>query len=571
MRAKTSCLVATFLLCAILPANAQRVDAYNTELTPRQVENLVLLGKVWGFTKYHHPRVTSGGADWDAELRRVLPNVLAATDRVAAAGVISTWLQPFNDFANCAPCATLRAEVHLRPEIDWIRDEGALGRQLSQLLVRAYANRSAGTRQHYVSFAPNIGNPVFENEPEYATPPLPPPDLRLVALYRFWNVIEYWFPYRDLIEEDWDGVLREFVPRLWAADNVADYQRTAIALVARAHDTHANVWNALAARPPVGTHRLPVTIRFIEDKAVVTGFANDTLGRASGLQAGDVITAMNGQRVDSLVTAWAPFYAASNQPTRLRDIARAMTQGPPGVVRIVGERAGRRFEIETPRVDAARIDRTAGLTHDLPGPTFQMLTDEVAYVKLSTVTATQTASYIGNAAAAKVLVIDIRNYPREFVVFALGRHLVASVTPFARFTQGDAANPGAFTYGQPVALQPAEPRFNGSVVILIDEVSQSQSEYTTMAFRSAPNALVVGSTTAGADGNVSPVLLPGGLRAMISGIGVFYPDRKPTQRIGIIPDLVVRPTIAGIREGRDEVLEAGVSRALGREFHLPRR
>jgi len=51
---------------------------------------------------------------------------------------------------------------------------------------------------------------------------------------------------------------------------------------------------------------------------------------------------------------------------------------------------------------------------------------------------------------------------------------------------------------------------------------------------------------------------------MISGIGVFYPDHRPTQRVGIVPDLVVRPTIAGIRAGRDEVLEAGIQRVLHR-------
>jgi hypothetical protein len=68
----------------------------------------------------------------------------------------------------------------------------------------------------------------------------------------------------------------------------------------------------------------------------------------------------------------------------------------------------------------------------------------------------------------------------------------------------------------------------------------------------------VGSTTGGADGNVSPVPLPGGLRAAISGIGVFYPDKRPTQQVGIVPNVEVRPTIAGIRAGRDEVLEAAV-------------
>jgi hypothetical protein len=29
-------------------------------LTPPQIENLAVLGKVWGFLKYHHPAVTNG-------------------------------------------------------------------------------------------------------------------------------------------------------------------------------------------------------------------------------------------------------------------------------------------------------------------------------------------------------------------------------------------------------------------------------------------------------------------------------------------------------------------------------
>jgi C-terminal processing protease CtpA/Prc len=97
--------------------------------------------------------------------------------------------------------------------------------------------------------------------------------------------------------------------------------------------------------------------------------------------------------------------------------------------------------------------------------------------------------------------------------------------------------------------------------VLLDETSQSQAEYTSMAFRAA-GATVVGSTTAGADGNASRFALPGGFSSMISGIGVFYPDKKPTQRIGIIPDVEVRPTIAGIRSGRDEVLEAALRQIL---------
>ncbi|MFO0072385.1 MAG: S41 family peptidase, partial [Gemmatimonas sp.] len=185
------------------------------------------------------------------------------------------------------------------------------------------------------------------------------------------------------------------------------------------------------------------------------------------------------------------------------------------------------------------------------------------------VVAASAASYIEQAQRARVLVIDIRNYPSDFMVFALGGLLVGSPAPFARFTVGDASNPGAFRWGPFASHTPRTPRFTGTVVILVDETTQSMAEYTAMAFRVAPGAIVVGSTTAGADGNVSRFPLPGNVEGMISGIGVFYPDGRPTQRIGIVPDLGVRPTVAGIRAGRDEVLEAGVSRALGRAFRLP--
>lgn len=67
----------------------------------------------------------------------------------------------------------------------------------------------------------------------------------------------------------------------------------------------------------------------------------------------------------------------------------------------------------------------------------------------------------------------------------------------------------------------------------------------------------------GADGNVSRLTLPGEMHTMISGIGVFYPDRTPTQRVGIVPDVEVAPTREGVRAGRDEVLEEALRQILG--------
>jgi Peptidase family S41 len=214
-------------------------------------------------------------------------------------------------------------------------------------------------------------------------------------------------------------------------------------------------------------------------------------------------------------------------------------------------------------VPASSLKERAAATHDLPGDTFRLLSPEVAYLKLSSIKIADVAHYIDSASSTKGLIVDLRNYPSEFVVFALGQLLVNHETRFVEFTQCDLSNPGAFHWVTGPPLVPAKPHYSGKVVVLVDEVTQSQAEYTTMAFRSAPGTTVIGSTTAGADGNVSSFSLPGGLSTMISGLGIFYPDRKPTQRVGIIPDVEVKPTIAGILSGQDELLEEAIKRILG--------
>jgi hypothetical protein len=548
--------------------------------SPAQVDNLVLLGKVWGFLKYHHPRVTGAHLHWDYELFRVLPSVLGARDHAAATKALSDWVDRIGEPPPCHPCAKSPDHPQMSPRVEWISDRKLLGNDLSARLARIYTNRPAGGDEYYAALNEGVGNPDFHNEAPYPDRRYPDAGYRLLALCRFWNIIEYWYPDRDLIRERWDAVLAEFIPRLMVAGSEDEYKLAMMALIARIHDGHANLWNALQVRPPRGDCQLPVVTRFVEGKAVVTGYSNPTLGPATGLRIGDVIDSLDGRPVSALIAEWEPYYAASNQDARLRDMARALTQGPPGPCRVAGERGGAdlganagrgggRFDLTADRLSHKEIDAKAGLTHDLPGETFRLLADDVAYLKLSNVSAEKAGDYIRRAAGTRCLIIDIRNYPSEFVVFALGQHLIGRKTEFARFTYGDLANPGAFLWTEPIGLKPTEPRYEGSIAILVDEASQSQAEYTTMAFRSAPNALVVGSTTAGADGNISFIPLPGGLRAAISGIGVYYPDRRPTQQIGIVPDLVARPTIAGIRAGRDEVLEAAFRRVAGRDLTAP--
>jgi C-terminal processing protease CtpA/Prc len=192
-------------------------------------------------------------------------------------------------------------------------------------------------------------------------------------------------------------------------------------------------------------------------------------------------------------------------------------------------------------------------------PAFKLIEPDIAYLYPGSLKRGEITQIIPEIAKTKGLVIDLRSYPSDFIVFSLGEYLMPKTTSFVKFSNGSVTTPGLFTVSDELKVgKENSDHYKGKVVILINETTQSQAEYTTMALRTAPRATVIGSTTAGADGNVSQFFLPGGISTMISGIGVYYPDGKETQRVGIVPDIVVKPTIKGIRAGRDEPLEKAI-------------
>ena len=532
-------------------------------LSGSQIQDLVTLGKVWGFLKYYDPAVTAGRHQWDYALLRVMPRVLAAADRQAANAMLARWIKTLGPVPRCHPCARVNVErLQLRPDLGWIDDAHRLGRSLSTELRDIRANRVAGP-QFYVMPRPGVGNPIFWHERRYREIRFPDCGFQLLALFRFWNIVEYWYPYRNGIGESWDKVLTEFVPRLALARTRTAYELALTRLIAEVHDSHTNLWNALQVRPPVGACRIPVQLQFVRRRPVVTKRLTRAAPNPSRLERGDVLTRLGGIPVRRLIRKWSPYYGDSNEAARLRDIAAQMTRGTCGSVQVGIRRAGRPLSLTVERIKVPRTVLASSRWDVLPGPAFQLLSPQVAYLKLSSAKADEAADYISRAQGTEGLIIDLRDYPSQFMVFALGSHLVERPTPFVRFSYADFADPGAFVWGNTVSITPAAPHYSGKVVILVNQLTQSKAEYTAMAFRAALNAIVVGSTTAGADGNVSLVPLPGGLVSAISGLGIYYPDRQPTQRVGIIPNVVIHPTVRGIRAGRDQVLEAAIRLILG--------
>jgi C-terminal processing protease CtpA/Prc len=538
-----------------------------SSVNERQIRDLTLLGQVWGFLKYHHPAIAAGKHHWDFELFRILPQILDATEEKQRDQALISWINRLGDIEPCEKCnPELPDNAKILPDLQWMEKTDML-KDLRKKLQYIYQNRNQ-EEHYYISLAPNVENPQFQHEEPYAQFDYPDAGYRLLALFRYWNIIHYFFPYKNLIEEDWNAVLTEFVPRFVETKDALDYRLAALEIIGRIHDTHANLWmRDQYLESWKGNLYAPVQVKFIEDQAVVTGYYHDEWGLATGLKPGDVITAIDGEPVSEIVRKKEKYHPASNYPTKLRDIVKNLLRGNEPSVEVSFKRNEKETKpIVLKRFDPQELNLRIDWAPNQPDSCYRLLNEDIGYLYLGNIKSDLLPTVFETFKNTKGIIIDIRNYPSEFVVFSLGRYLMPKPAEFVKFSSGDIHTPGLFEIKYPLSVgEENADYYKGKVVILINEISQSQAEYTTMAFRVAPKATVIGSTTAGADGNVSSFFLPGGLRTMISGIGVYYPDGTETQRVGIVPDIEVKPTIEGIRAGRDELLEKAMKVILSEE------
>lgn len=516
------------------------------------VENLAFLCKVWGFLKYYHPEVADGKYDWDAELFKVMPSIIQTKSVDDRSKVLKNWIKDLGEVkARKTELPSMSEEIKLHPDLDWTEDTSILGKDVTELLS-VIKNAERKDSCHYVGFVANAGNPVFKNEKAYEDMDYSDANLRLLALFRYWNIIQYYFPYKYLIDDNWHDVLMEFIPQFIDAKSELNYKLALLKLITKVGDTHAGFYDE-KIEAFKGMRTAPYEITFVEGKAVVTNL-HRPINLNEKIQVGDIILSINNIAVESIVKGKTGYTPASNHPTRLRNISYDLLRTNESKLQIKYERNSSVFSDSVSCPYKGSMQMRSRMQENKP-----------LIEKLNNITYLYMGSTIGGTVPSKIetkgLIIDLRCYPDYNKVKGYWdySYLYPDSTAFVKFTKASTVSPGKFTFSKDQKVGKPNPNYyKGKKVILINEQSQSHAEFMAMKYRCAPNTIVIGSTTAGADGNVSFFYFPGGVRTCITALGVYYPDGKETQRIGIVPDIEVKPTIRGIKEGRDEVLEKAI-------------
>ena len=528
------------------------------ELNKYISDNLELLGKVWGFLKYHHPAIAKGNYNWDYELFRLLPDYINTNDNTQRDKLLLDRIVSLGDIMVCDNCVASSDNVFIKPDLSWIESSN-MSSELKNKLQYIYLNRFQGN--HYYIMMGGFENPLFLNEREYAEMPYPDAGFRLLSLYRYWNIVNYFSPSKHLTDKAWNNVLCEYIPYFVNAKNQLDYELATIQLIGEICDSHAANFlkgghSFFASK---GFGRAPIKTRFIENELVVTDYytLKDTVitGDEVKLKVGDIITHINGKPVDAIIDSLSIYYPASNEVTRKKNMALDLLRSNQRVLNVdfisSGRKSNTAINLFSPfNLEMYETDTTA---------CYRFLNEgkNIGYIKLNTLNEKDIPIIIEKFMNAKGIVIDIRGYP-AITGSSLSSWFVSSETPFIKHTKGNPDNPGEFIFTRYENVSPSKKTFQGKLIALVNEETISQGEYQAMALRAGQNTIIVGSQTSGANGRVSDILLPGGIKTWISGLGVFYPTGQETQRIGIIPDIEFKPTVKGVMEGRDELLEKAI-------------
>ena len=527
-----------------------------------ETEKLAATCKVWGFLKYYHPKVASGAFNWDNQLLDILPKIDKAQTKEEFSLVLESWIDDLGVIKEIAPIAPLKDVEYFDKNFDlnWFNNNKVFSKKLSRKLKFIEENRFQG--EHYYLGAYGAQN-VFAKNENFEKSNFNERNPRLLGFFTYWNLIEYFFPYKYVMDQKWDKTLEEMLPAIIAAKNEDEFFDAMEKTTVKINDSHCTFfkYGKKDLTPDKEKHYLPFKSKIIDNKIVVTEILADSLAEVDGIKTGDVITKVNNKTIAEILLANRTLVSASNEAYYLKNVMRRIESGFSDSITLEFFKDDK-YTSKTIKWydyhDSHRNEFKKGALKKKEK--FKLLGNNIGYVNMGEIKDRHISAMIENLKSTKAIIFDMRNYPNG-TFREISNFLNNEEKEFAIYIRPDYTYPGKYKWdkGTKSGIENNKDNYKGKVIVLLNEESISQSEWTAMCFQTAPNTTIIGSQTAGADGNVSDFDSIKEFYSRFTGLGVFYPDRRETQRIGIVPDIEVKPTIKGIQEGKDEVLDRALA------------
>ena len=326
-------------------------------------------------------------------------------------------------------------------------------------------------------------------------------------------------------------------------------------------DSHASV-ESKALSEYFGVAPVGLRLRLIEKQPVITQVLDPEAVKA-GVRTGDIVKKVDGETILDRFKREAQYVAASTPQALGAALMTRILNGPEGSMAMltIEDAIGNRKDVSVTRSTSFR----SGLAAQRDGETMKLLPGNIGYADLEHLKASDVDSMFEKFRSTKAIVFDARGPSGDAAAGLATRLTHERDAPVAVFTGPLTMNPdvpqsgitthtSSYFFVQTIPNS-SEWKYNNKTVLLIDERTIDQAEHTGLFLEAANKTAFIGSSSAGADGDVNEFVVPGGVTIRFSARDVRNANGGKLQRLGLQPSVSVSPTIKGVRDGRDEVLE----------------
>ncbi|MBI4946248.1 MAG: PDZ domain-containing protein [Bacteroidetes bacterium] len=202
-----------------------------------------------------------------------------------------------------------------QPDFTWIKNDTMFSKENQNLLFQIIIDYKPVTNKYLkgsevISHRENPFSDIDSVSEPY----------RLLGLFRYWNIVNYFYPYKNLADKNWDSVLVENIPRFEKANSYYGYFYQIQHLTTEINDSHA--WGTqidskkgLKQEPTVHApyptyYYPPFKIEMHDTNLFISKILNDSLAQSGTIQIGDMLLKVNDKDVSKAIS-----YFRNNTPS----------------------------------------------------------------------------------------------------------------------------------------------------------------------------------------------------------------------------------------------------------------
>lgn len=362
---------------------------------------------------------------------------------------------------------------------------------------------------------------------------------RLAGIIIIWNTIQHFYPYLEDLQIDWEKELVKYLTRTYSDQNDNDYIKTLKLFTGQLKDGHMSWGN------PYGRlKKLQIEIDYAEDKF----FVSKVLDSLSLFEKGDIIEKIDGVPINEYYENKSKYVQAASETAKRIKTLFEMNHS---------------YELDKSEVQLQKYKNKKNTVNYINyNPSYIKEKNEVVTIadtiKIIQNSSKELENILKDTLNTKHIIIDLRNIDENAFDLLLTFQDTTKWLGVLSVLKPDREGLREFCWDGWTELVPTQSPSKIKKYFLIDGSIQSLGESIVALLQHYKVGKFIGERTAGINGNVNRLELPGGFSTTWTGLYVRKPDGTKHFCEGIVPDIEVKRTIKGIVEGRDEILERAI-------------